>query len=71
MDFDAFTFGSAHYLAVLPSFFFCSENAHDVRMMDLAPMEGEWGLNAEKHYEFLSYVLVLYKKLDLCCLSCQ
>ena len=60
--FDGWTVGSTHYLAVFASFHASNDDGYDARLLTLSPMGDECSLNAQEHYEFLTFVLNLYQK---------
>ena len=60
--FDGWTSCSTHYLAVFASFSSTNNYGHETRLLSVSTMGDECNLRSAEHYEFLTYILNLYKK---------
>ena len=59
--FDGWSSDSTHYLAVFATFPSANERVFSQRLLTMSPMGDETTLSASEHYEFLSYLLGLYR----------
>ena len=68
--FDGWTSGTSHYLAVFASFPAPNKRGYEMRLLTMSPMGDESRLDAEEHYQFISFTLSLYNKSwkNVCCL---
>lgn len=62
ITFDGWGSGDTHYNAVFATFPSQNDFGYDIFLLACSPMENEESLNADEHFEFLSFVLSVFGK---------